>query len=441
MVEQFKEEIVRYGLCTADDRILLAVSGGIDSMVMLHLFLAAGFTVGVAHGNFQLRGHASQADELFVESACQKCHVPFYSKRFDTKNYAAEHGYSTQVAARKLRYDWFGHLCRTEGYHILATAHHRGDNLETLLLHLVRGTGWQGLTGIPMQSNNIIRPLLNFTRQQIEDYARANAMLWREDSSNAEEHYDRNFIRHQVIPRLKELNPSLEATFSKTISRLAGAGELITLQLAHLQSQHCVVSGEQMAISKALFAPVTHKAAILWELIKSFGFNYAQCEDAAKEMDGQPGKKFYSSTHQLTVDRQALIISKHPGAWEQVTIAEGQRMVQLGPLELQLDTVGQKLHDHDILTAHLDADAVRFPLTWRKWMAGDFFYPLGMEHRKKLSDFFTDIKISLADKNLATVIESQGQIVWVTGYRIDNRFKITQKTKQVLQLRLKSHFR
>ncbi len=440
MVSKFKDGIVHHGLCTAENRILLAVSGGIDSMVILHLFLGAGFKVGVAHCNFQLRGKASDQDETFVESTCQRLHIPFYSRRFDTNNYAAAHGYSTQLAARKLRYDWFSALRITEGYDVLATAHHLGDNLETILINLMRGTGWHGLTGIPMKSKGIIRPLLNFTRQEIEDYATCNSILWSEDSSNAGEDYDRNFIRHQVIPKLKELNPSLEVTFSKTLARLAGAGELMDMELDRLREQFCDEYRGQIKMSKKIFEPIAHKAAVLWELAKGHGFNYHQCEAIVKEMAGQPGKKFYSPTHQLTIDRDTLIISKHQDFWRQVTIEQGQREVKLGSMNLQIDITDNKPISASSFVAHLDANVVRFPLTWRKWKAGDFFYPLGMKHRKKLSDFFIDNKLSLADKNFATVIESQGKIVWVAGYRIDNRFKITEKTKQVLQLSLSLHF-
>lgn len=438
MVNKFKEGIVSHGLCTDSDRVLLAVSGGMDSMVMLHLFLDAGYKVGVAHCNFQLRSQASDQDEALVETTCQKFHVPYYSQRLDTKNYAAEHRYSLQLAARKLRYDWFSRLRIAEGYDVVATAHHLGDNLETLLINLARGTGWHGLTGIPMKSNGIIRPMLNFTRQEIEAYANNNSVAWREDSTNASDDYDRNFIRHQVIPKLKELNPSLESTFSKTLVRLAGAGELMTLTLDRLRDQFCTASNEQITILKSMFESIDYKAVILWELVKIHGFNYPQCETVIREMAGQSGKKVYSATHQLIINRDTLVISKHQDSWEQVTIPQGQREVQLGPMELRIEFVKSKPDNESILVAHLDADLIHFPLKWRKWKAGDFFYPLGMNHRKKLSDFFIDHKVSLADKNLATIIESQGEIIWVAGYRIDNRFKITEKTKRVLQLEL--HF-
>lgn len=440
MVGQFNEGIVRNDLCKKMDRVLLAVSGGVDSMVMLHLFVEAGYQVGVAHCNFQLRDAASDQDEAFVQATCKRLHVSFYSKRFDTKNYAAEHGYSTQLAARKLRYDWFNGLRIAEGYDLLATAHHLGDNLETVLLNLVRGTGWRGLTGIPIKANGIIRPLLNFTRGEIEKYAKEANILWREDNSNASEDYDRNFIRHQVIPKLNELNPSLEDTFSKTLPRLAGAGELMTLELNRLKDQFCTSTPEQLSISKKLFDTIIYRAAILWELVKTQGFNYHQCEAIVGALAGQPGKKFLSATHQLTIDRDALVISKHQDAWNEAIIEHADLTATLGTMDLQLDIGHYQVDEESILVAHLDADLVRFPLIWRKWEAGDFFCPLGMDHRKKVSDFFIDQKLSLADKNAATVIESQGEIVWVVGYRIDNRFKITKDTKRVLQLRLKPHF-
>jgi tRNA(Ile)-lysidine synthase len=408
-------------------------------MVMLHLFHDLGFKTGVAHCNFSLRGAESDADEIFVRSICHQLSIPFYSKHFDTKNYARENGVSTQMAARELRYRWFDELLVQQGFETVATAHHVNDTIETILLNLSRGTGWQGLTGIPMKTDKAIRPMLAFTREEIEKYARENSIAWREDLSNTTDDYQRNVIRHHIIPKLKELNPSLEKAFEQTVERLRGGSELMSRFLKLLRKQFVHQGTGQTTISKDLFTSIENKVPVLAELIKEFGFNYSQCADIVHSLHEQPGKQFISAGHMLIIDRANLIISAPSGDWNETSIESGQAEAWLGPWQLQIEHADGGGIKRALNETTIDAHRVKFPLIWRKWAKGDTFFPLGMKGRKKVSDFLIDTKVSLIDKSAVTVLESAGEIVWLVGHRIDNRFKVTEKTGPVINFSVHPH--
>lgn len=440
MLDRFKEIIDQRSLCTMKDRVLLAVSGGKDSMVMLNLFHQAGYSIGVAHCNFQLRGAEADSDEAFVHKVCEELKVPYYSTRFDTNNYAVSHGLSIQMAARNLRYDWFRQLVQNEKWKYLATAHHLNDNMETVLMNFVRGTGLDGLNGIPRKTGYIIRPLLDFTREEIDDYALATKLQWQEDVSNATVAYDRNFLRLEVIPKLKTLNPALEKTFARNLERVSGANELFKSGFSQLEKELIREFQNQVQVEKKRLLTLENPVPILWHLIKSYGFNYEQCEGIINSLTGEPGRKFYSPHYQLTLDRDAIIISEIEQEWQVQSLEEGSNEASLGSLHLKWERVMTSAFNSDSSEAVIDATRLAYPLIWRKWKSGDFFYPLGMNHRKKLSDFFIDNKLSLADKNSATVIESAGEIVWVVGYRIDERYKVDDSTKEVLHFKLNRHF-
>lgn len=424
-------------LCHPDQRILLAVSGGVDSMVMLHLFHQAGYQVGVAHCNFQLRGAASDEDERLVKQKCEQWKIPFHSTPFETNNYAAVNGLSTQMAARELRYAWFRELMQEHTYDLLATAHHLNDNLETTLLNFVRGTGISGIKGIPPKTDNIIRPLLAFTKKELVDYANDNKLTWREDASNATDDYDRNLLRHQVIPHLQQLNPALEETFQRTNQRLQGAAAVFQLGLNQLRQQFVTQEKDRITISTQLL-DVAFPEVVLWELLKDYGFNHSQCADAVGAAN-QSGKIFHSTSHQLAIDRQAWIIAPRAAETNAIAIHPNDKKVTLGAWDLTIAPSNDNTISTQPTEAKLDAAHITFPLTWRKWKEGDAFTPLGMRNQKKLSDFFIDAKVPRTDKDVATVLESNGEIIWVVGYRIDNRYKITDQTKEVLQLTLRSH--
>lgn len=440
MLEQFLNHINQHELCNPTGRVLLAVSGGLDSMVMLHLFKKADYSVAVAHCNFQLRGAEADEDERFVADACQSLDVPFYSKKFATKNYAQENRVSIQVAARDLRYAWFQQLMDDHGFEHLATAHHVNDSLETVLLKWIHGSSLESFAGIPVQNKKIIRPMLFATRTLLSDFASEKGIMWRSDSSNDSDDYQRNFIRNQVIPKLKEINPALESTFQHGLKKITGELEFLKEQLEQWKKDHVHEKGGQVLIDKAALLNARFSDSLLWRVVREYGFNIDQCHDMMEAMHSQPGKKFIGTSHLLTLDRNHLIISPYDEAYEAVTIRENNEAVVRGVWEISLEKTKSKEISTNSTIALLDAGKIKFPLTWRYWQPGDHFYPLGMENRKKLSDFLIDKKIPVADKNGISVVESAGEIIWVVGHRIDNRFKITSETQSVLKLTVLPYF-
>ncbi|MEQ1585795.1 MAG: tRNA lysidine(34) synthetase TilS [Cyclobacteriaceae bacterium] len=433
MKDKFLKHLEGLGLQPAGDKLLLAVSGGLDSMVMLHLFQACGFSVGVAHVNFQLRGAESEGDEQFVDNWCAVHNIPFFVQRFQTNNYAMERKLSIQMAARELRYAWFDELLKKEGFRYVATAHHLNDSLETVLINLARGTGIEGMVGIPVKSGSRIRPLLFATKSEIENYAAEEGIAWREDSSNLTDDYQRNFIRHQIIPALKKVNPALDDTFKETVSKIRGELALLQHDLAEWKKEYWVQDGEIIRINKNGLSP-EEGVARLWHSIKPLGFSYTHCEDILRALHGQSGKQFLTTTHKLVVDRDFLVITPGKDIPEDVVIEPKQERAVLGSYEMRIRTTHDLNPSADPGIALLDADKLKFPLIWRKWKAGDYFFPFGMAHRKKISDFLVDSKISLGEKDSVTVLESGDEIVWIVGHRIDNRYKLTPETGNALSL-------
>lgn len=409
-------------------------------MVMLHLFKEAGFTIGVAHCNFQLRGKESDLDESFVQQVAKDLNLAVFVNRFDTELYAWEQGLSIQMAARDLRYAWFQDLIKLNSYNLLATGHHFDDSMETILLNLTKGSATEGLAGIPVKKENIIRPLLFVTRAQVEKYAREKGIAWREDESNLTDDYQRNFIRHQVLPKLKELNPSLDDTWEHGIEKIKGDLELMHIAFDNWRIQFVSEMMDRIVIQKKAFDLFSAGHSVLWRFIKGYGFNFEQAQEIIHALKAQSGKRFLSPTHVLVVDRETLIITPQPEEWNAVKIEKQDHEADLGPWKLFFSPGTKDVFNNSKMEAALDADQLAFPLIWRKWKNGDAFQPLGMSHRKKLSDFFIDNKLSVADKNAITVLESNGRIIYVVGWRIDDRFKITKDTKNVLSIRVKHVF-
>lgn len=422
---------------TQSDRILLAVSGGLDSMVMLHLFATTQFTVAVAHANFQLRGNESESDEIFVKEKSQQYGIPFFSTRFDTNNYAITHKLSIQMAARQLRYSWFDQILAT-GYSAVATAHHLNDSLETVLLNLTRGSGLEGMAGILPKSDSRIRPLLFATRFELEQYAAENSICWREDFSNQTDDYQRNFIRHKVVPLLKEVNPALEETFLETSKRWQQEIAILRQEFSQWKAKYTRFDGDVILISKSGLEDAFAQAHI-WQVLRPHGFSYTQCANALEAMHGQPGKYFISPTHQLTIDRVELLLTRLPGEDRPVQIEETTQEVVLGgrTLTLDRDVLAKPAETNNRIV--IDAAKIKFPLTWRKWQPGDSFYPLGLRGRKKISDFLVDNKVPRALKEEVTVLECHGDIVWLVGMRLDDRYKLTQSTRKALAFSLTPH--
>lgn len=438
VIEQLLIHINRSSLCKTTDKILLAVSGGLDSMVMLHLLSTAGFKVGVAHCNFQLRGGDSDGDENFVVETCRQLEIPCYVQRFDTAGYASRSAVSIQMAARDQRYKFFQQIVRRHAYDLVATAHHFDDLIESVLLNLVRGTGIDGMQGIADKKDNIIRPLMFANREMISDYATQKGIRWREDASNATDDYRRNFLRHQVIPKLKELNPSFSVNFRDTHERLLGARSFALDFIDDLRASAVTLrSDHSMNIDISTVRRSPFSAVLLWELIKHVGFKYDQCKRITT--DHQPGKVFFSDTHQLVVDRSHYLVERRKvQQFVTQTIAEGQRQVGQARLSLFISEYAREdfILRKDPGIAQLDAALLHYPLIWRRWQSGDYFVPLGMREEKKVSDFLIDLKIPFNAKADVTVLESAGEIVWIVGYRINDRYKVSQDTMSIVLIEI-----
>ncbi len=435
METRFTSFARQHRLWQPDDRIGVAVSGGIDSMVLLHIFLKANIPVTVLHLNFQLRGEESDRDEAFVESFCQRHHLPFRVQRVNTKLYANEHGLSIQEAARAVRYAWFEKWLEAELTKI-ATAHHLNDAAETFFLNLLRGTGITGLSGIPVHQNGIVRPLLFASREEIENYAASHQIVWREDATNQTNDYRRNQIRHTVIPQLLTLNPGWLVNFASTQARLRAAADFLNQGVMEWKSDWQRNEAGDWRIPLARVFAFTAPAATLWEAVKEFGFSFAVCEQLVRALENpQPGKRYESATHQLWVDRGQLILSaKKTNAAGAVMLHELANTYNGPHGTMDVCPEQEPLAAHQF-TAQLDSDCLTFPLVWRAWEPGDQFRPLGMTGFKKISDFLIDQKVPMSEKAHVSVVEAAGEIVWVVGFRIDDRFKVTEKTTQRITLK------
>jgi tRNA(Ile)-lysidine synthase len=348
------------------------------------------------------------------------------------------------MAARELRYDWFTELLDEEKHRKLATAHHLNDTIETILLHWIKGSSTEGFMGIPVKNEKIIRPLLFATREEIDAYAAAHQLQWREDSSNLSADYQRNFLRHKVVPLLKELNPSLEHTVLRSLRRIAGELAMLEVSFNEWKQKYVVHEQDKITIPKAAFNP-EQGAVLLFRLIQHLGFNFEVCENVMENLSKQPGKKFIGAVHELTIDRDHIIVTPMVDLWKEVIIKAGQHQASLGSwtLTIREEVGGGSSHPGSANSEYavkLDADKVTFPLQWRQWREGDRFYPLGMNHRKKVSDLLIDQKVSVADKSRVTVLESGGEIIWVVGHRIDNRYKIAPDTRRVMVFSVTPYF-
>lgn len=414
-------------------KILIAVSGGLDSMVLLDLISKTNIEFGVAHCNFQLRGDESDEDEDFVKSYCKKNYVPGFFQKFDTKQFVEDKKVSIQVAARKLRYEWFNELLETKNYDFIATAHHLDDQLETFLINFSRGTGLDGLTGIPSQNDKIIRPLLIFSRVEIETFASENQLKWREDSSNASDKYVRNRVRHHVVPILKELNPSFLDSFENTIQHLNQAQSLVDDASRIVYRKVVKDIDNQKIINLNELLQLSNYQAYLYQWLSPFGF--LAWQDINDLVKAQSGKQIFSEHFRLLKDRETLIIEpKTDRISDEYFIKESQSELNF-PLKLTFCNVSD-ITISDSKTIFVDADALKFPLKLRKWQEGDYFYPFGMSGKKKLSKFFKDEKFSIIDKENAWLLCSENQIVWLVGKRLDDRFKVNENTQTIIKIQL-----
>lgn len=435
VVRQFIEEHALFSL--EEDPILVAVSGGLDSVVLLDVLHRLKVQVAVAHCHFGLRGEEADADEQFVRKLAKQYGLPYFAEFFQTKEYAEQEGISTQMAARFLRYRWFEQLRQVQGLAYIATAHHQRDEAETMILNLTHGTGLAGLHGIQVKNGHIIRPLLGLGRDDLHEYLVERGLRWREDESNDSTVYQRNLLRHEVLPVLREINPNLDQTMHGTAERVSGAEEIVRRYVADTAAQARRDEAEVTYLNIATLQKTAATALVLHEILRPFGFAWLMVKDIVAAFHGESGRRFDSPTHRVVKDRDSLVITP-------------RRLTQFGTFQL---TAGQtdlwadgmrlkaELHDdarHFIIprsksTVALDADKIKFPLTLRKWQEGDWFMPLGMKGKKLLSDFLIDQKVPLNLKDDVRVLTSaDGKICWVVGWRVDDRFKVEEGTERVL---------
>ncbi len=435
MLTEFQKYISRNNLIVENDRILLAISGGTDSVVLLHLFSKLNYYTEIAHCNFKLRGEESDGDEQFVKHLAEKFGIRGHYISFNTREYAQTNKLSIEMAARELRYNWFNELCDKFGFTKIATGHHLNDSIETLFINMVRGTGINGLTGIKPINGNIIRPLLFATREQIEQYIKTEKLEFHTDSSNLENEYVRNIIRNKIIPELKEINPSLESTMRQNMARFSEVSEIYQEQINNIRNKLWVVDNDRITLSITELKKAEHPAAFLFEMLAPMGFSTDSVQNIVAGLHTQPGKMLYSKTHRLLIDRESIIIENILVETEFLEINSPNEF-EKAPINFKTQrfTIDEFKLIKDSCNAFLDADKLKYPILFRSWNEGDFFFPLGMNHKKKLSDFFIDQKIDRLQKEKIRVLESNHQIVWIVGIRIDNRFRVTERTKNVLQL-------
>lgn len=456
LLRSYTDFVQRNNLFQPTDKLLLGVSGGVDSVVLSHLTKAAGFLFGIAHCNFQLRGEESVRDEAFVTDLAKTLAVPLYVKRFDTKEYAEEKKLSIQVAARELRYTWFRAILEGKvnpelieeitgpavSYTYLLTAHHLGDNVETVLMNFCKGTGIRGLRGMLPKQDKVVRPLLFARREDILEYAAGHQIAWVEDSSNLETKYTRNYFRKVVIPVIEKIYPQLLDNLSESINRFKEVTELYDQSVALHKKKLIEVKGDEVQIPVLKLLKSTPRRTIIYEIIKEYGFTTLQVEEIEKLLTSESGKYITSATHRILRNRGWLVISSLNIIREHiVVINKEEQEAFFDQMRLRVKWLeGESIkYATDNTLATLDAKEVRFPLIIRRWKEGDYFYPLGMKKKKKkLSRFFIDQKLSLTQKEKIWVVESHKKIVWVIGYRIDERFKVTSCTQRALQLSISS---
>ena len=432
MVTAFKKHIAAHFPALVDQKILVACSGGLDSIVLLHLLQKIGLTLGVAHCNFKLRGAHSDADLSFVETIAANLGVPVFTTVFDTKTYAKTQGVSTQVAARELRYEWFYSTARANGYDRIATGHHADDDLETFFINLSRVTGLRGLTGIASNTEQLIRPLLPFSRAQIMQFAKKEELFWREDSSNSTRDYLRNKLRLDVIPAFKGVNKTVLQNFQQTQQHLKESQALledyITL-VTKLVVSH-TDAGYEIDIKQLQALPNTN--TLLFELLYPYGFT--DFKAIASILESEVGKKVLSKQYVLLKDRNHLVLTtKEQEVDSRVYCIDAKQQSCTIPIKLNFTKVAQ-VGEHEPHSLYVDAAKLRYPLKVRAWRLDDVFHPFGMKGKKKLTKFFKDEKLSLLSKNSVWVLESGDEIVWVIGLRPDDRYKVTSATKEVLKI-------
>ena len=440
LLEEFEKYVAQNELFGHDDKILLTVSGGVDSMVMMSLFAASGYRFGVAHCNFQLRGQESDEDEALVAEQARRYGVELFNRRFDTQGEMERTGESMEMAARRLRYTWFRSLCDEHGYNVIAIAHHINDSIETFFINMLRGTGLRGLTGISVQAGRIVRPLMFATRKDILDYATAHRIPYREDSSNRSTKYLRNKVRLGIVPMLREINPQFTTVMRRNISRLTDAQTFIDRSVELIRRDAMTEQGGLYTLHVDRIDASLPLGYVVYEILNSmFGFKGDTVDALGHALQqNNTGRRFYSREWVATIDRGRIVIGRIADEDTCMTqVEQGVLRSYCGSSVLHYEYCDIDMID-SVTTpdnvALVDADKLRFPLTLRRWQQGDWFVPFGMSGRKKVSDFLIDAKVSMAEKSRQFVLLSGDDVVWLVGRRADDRFRLTRQTENVLKI-------
>lgn len=437
MIKTFKNYIDNQLPFLKEGKLIIAISGGIDSVVLAYLCKALKFNFALAHCNFNLRDKESDTDEAFIVELAEKLDVEVFIQNFDTQSYSKANKRSIQMAARELRYNWFAELAEQLQFNYILTAHHADDNLETFLINFTRGTGLNGLTGIPVINANIVRPLLQFSREDIEAYANMESIKWREDSSNASRKYLRNKLRLEVIPILKEINPQLLDSFQNTIVNLNDTADIVEESLNAVAKRAIVDIGDNGVSYKiSEFKKVNNSKAYLFEMFKNYGFT--EWNDIVDLLDAESGKYVLSNTHRLIKHREHLILTDLCNSEQREVsfyITEGEKHIEtpIGQLSFKVES---SVTTDSKRTIYIDKEKLSYPLQFRIWKSDDVFSPSGMKGKKKVSKYLKDEKLSLVDKENTWVLTTEEEVIWVVGKRADERFVVSEKTKEILKIEL-----
>ena len=423
LVKKVKEFIEKEDLFSKQDKILVALSGGADSVALTRILITLGYHCEAAHCNFELRGEESDRDEDFVRNFCRSLNIKCHSIHFETRRYAAQQSISIEMAARELRYNWFSKICEESDCQVVAVAHHKDDSVETMLLNLIRGTGINGLLGIRPKNGNVVRPLLCASRQEVVAYLHRMNQTYVTDSTNLEDEYTRNKIRLNLLPLMEEINPSVKDGLVKTSSYLNDVSKVYQQAIKESIDRIFITPEKEISIEKLMNEPAPQ--ALLFEVLSPLGFNSTQVEEVYGSLNGQPGKRFISSQWQVVKDRELLLI-------ERVKTANDKPQIIFEEVLFTKEFVIPK----DKNTACFDANKFKGIISIRKWEKGDYFIPFGMKGKKLVSDFMTDSKFSLLKKEQQWVLSCNDQIAWLIGERTDNRFRIDDSTQKVIIAKL-----
>ncbi|MGE4309682.1 tRNA lysidine(34) synthetase TilS [Bacteroides sp.] len=423
LVKKVKEFIEKEDLFSKQDKILVALSGGADSVALTRILITLGYHCEAAHCNFALRGEESDRDEDFVRNFCRSLNIKCHSIHFETRRYAAQQSISIEMAARELRYNWFSKICEESDCQVVAVAHHKDDSVETMLLNLIRGTGINGLLGIRPKNGNVVRPLLCASRQEVVAYLHRMNQTYVTDSTNLEDEYTRNKIRLNLLPLMEEINPSVKDGLVKTASYLNDISKVYQQAIKESIDRIFITPEKEISIEKLMNEPAPQ--ALLFEVLSPLGFNSTQVEEVYGSLNGQPGKRFISSQWQVVKDRELLLIEK-------VKTANDKPQIIFEEVLFTKEFVIPK----DKNTACFDANKFKGVISIRKWEKGDYFIPFGMKGKKLVSDFMTDSKFSLLKKEQQWVLSCNDQIAWLIGERTDNRFRIDDSTQKVIIAKL-----